>query len=278
MRVQFKDIDSLAVLFGLIVCALLDGCATSRVLKTPLPSAAPDPAWTTTSPDGLTVEVDQLIVRDGAGSWVRKANWDEYVVAIKNGSADPVEIQRIDLYSSELPAPEESSISREQLDARTSNTMRAFKDAGIIAGVGVAAPAAMIVGGVGTSGSILSASAGGVVLAAAGVLLIPIGLIGGTTYVVKRHHRDQQDKVLIDRRLTESGYAVPVSMPPDSELRKSAFFPITPSPTQLAVKFSADGSSREVLLDLPGLAGLHLKAQRGKTASIPPIDFKATKP
>ncbi|HMD72972.1 MAG TPA: hypothetical protein VKG05_03850 [Steroidobacteraceae bacterium] len=277
MRIQFKDMDSLAVLCGLIVCALLDGCASSRVLKAPLPSAAPDLAWTTTSPDGLTVEVDQLIVRDSAGSWVRKANWDEYVVAIKNGSAGPVEIQRIDLYSSKLPAPEESSISREQLDARTSGTMRAFKDAGIIAGVGVAAPAAMIIGGVGTSGA-LSASTGALALAAAGVILIPIGLIGGTTYVVKRHHRDQQDKVLIDRHLAESGYAVPVSMPPDSQLRKSAFFPITPSPTQLAVRFLANGSSRDVLLDLPGLAGLHLKAQRAKTASIRPIDLKSTKP
>lgn len=118
--------------------------------------------------------------------------------------------------------------------------MRAFKDAGIIA--------------------------------AAGVVLIPIGLIGGTTYVVKRHHRDQQDKALIGRHLAESGYAVPVSMPPDSQLRKRAFFPITPSPTQLAVRFSANGSSREVILDLLGLAGLHLKAQRARTASIRPVN------
>ena len=272
MRFQCNGIDPPAVLWGLLVYALLGGCASSRVLKTPLPSPAPDLAWTANSPDGLSVEVDRLIVRGGAGSWVRKANWDEYVVTIKNASANPVEIQRIRLYSSELPAPEDSSVSREQLDARTSATMRAFKDAGIVAGVGVVAPAAMIIGSVGMSGGILSASAGAAAVAAAGVVLIPIGLIAGTGYVVSRHRRDNEDQALIDRHLAENGYTIPVVVPPDTQLRQSAFFPITPSPTQLGVSFLASGGAREVLVGLPGLEGLHLKAPRPKTASVRPID------
>jgi hypothetical protein len=272
MGIRFKGFDCAAVFCGWLVCALQGGCASSRMLKTPLPSAAPDLAWTTISPDNLTVEVDRLIVRDGAGSWVRKANWDEYVVTVKNGSADPVEIQGISLYSSALPAPVASSISREQLDARTGKTMRASKDVGIVAGVGAVAPAAMIIGGVGTSGGILSASAGAAALATAGVVLLPIGLIGGTTYILNRHHRDKEDRLLIDRHLAENGYEIPVAMAADSQMRKSAFFPITPSPTRLAVSFSTNGGSREVLLDLPGLAGLHLKAPPTKAASVRPID------
>src|ERR1700733_14949308 len=108
-----------------LLSVLLGGCASSRLLKNPKPPSVADVGWTATAPEGLTVEVHELIFRNSAGSWVRDANWDEYVLTITNGSADAIEIQEIDLYSDRLPAPEASSISREQLDARSNRTLRA---------------------------------------------------------------------------------------------------------------------------------------------------------
>jgi hypothetical protein len=260
-----------AALLGTLfmLSALLGGCASSRLLKNPKPSTVADVGWAATAPDGLTVEVHQLIFRNSGGTWVRNANWDEYVLTITNGAADAIEIQEIDLYSDRLPAPEASSTSREQLDARSNRTLRAMKDAGIVAGVGIVGPSALIVAGIGTSGGMLSASSAGAAAAAVGIVAIPIGLIGGTSYVISRHRQDKKDKVLLDRRLTERGYGVPLQIAAQSQMTKSAFFPITPSPSRLVLSYSIDGEVRQVALELPDLAGLHVKTPAVKTP--PPI-------
>jgi hypothetical protein len=252
----------------------LDGCASSRLIKNPPPPTETDVGWAASGPEGITLDVHQLIFRNSGGSWVKNANWDEYVLSIKNDSEDAVEIQSLYLYSDKLPEPVESSNSREQLDARSHTTLRALKDVGIVAGVGIVAPSAMIVGAIGTGGGLLSASSGAAAVAFVGVVAIPVGLIGGTVYVINRHRRDTKDRLLIDRQLNERGYAVPVEILAQTQVTKSAFFPITPAPNRLVLNYSIHGEVREISLGLPELAGLHLKAPRKKaprpvSASIP---------
>jgi hypothetical protein len=256
----------LLALVGALVplAGLLDGCASSRLIKNPLPPTETDVGWTASSPEGTSLEVHQLIFRNAGGSWVKNANWDEYILTIKNDSQDAMEIQSFYLYSDKLAAPVESSTSREQLDARSRTALRALKDVGIVAGVGIVAPGAMIVGSIGTSGGILSASSGAAAISVVGFFAIPVGLIGGTVYVIKRHSRDKKDKVLIDRQLNERGYTVPLQIPAHTQVTKSAFFPITPTPYRLVLNYSTDGEVREISLELPELAGLHLKAARKK--------------
>src|ERR1700687_5608171 len=100
---------------------LLDGCASSRLIKNALPPKESDMGWTASAPEGLTVEVQQLIIRNSGGSWVRDANWDEYVLTIKNDSQDTIELLDINLYSDKVPAPVESGTSLEQLDTRSNS-------------------------------------------------------------------------------------------------------------------------------------------------------------
>ena len=260
-RVQWRP----ALVVGLLLLGvLLNGCASSRLIKNPPPPTETDVGWTASGPGGITLDVHQLIFRDSGGSWVKKANWDEYVLTIENDSQDAAEIQSIYLYSDKLPAPVESSISRVQLDARSNTALRALKDVGIVAGVGIVAPSAMIVGAIGTSGGILSASSGAAALVVVGTVAIPVGLIGGTVYVINRHRRDKKDKLLIDQQLGERGYAAPVQILAQTRVTKSAFFPITPSPNRLVVNYSTHGEAQEISLELPELAGLHLKVLRKK--------------
>jgi hypothetical protein len=258
-----------------ILSGLLGGCASSRLLKNPPPSNT-DVGWSTAAPEGLNVEVHQLIFRNTSGSWVRDANWDEYVLTIKNDSQEEVEILAINLYSSKLPAPVASSTSREQLDARSNRTLRALKDAGIVAGVGIVAPSALIVAAIGTSGGIMSASTAGAAAAAIGIVAIPVGLIGGTTYVINRHRRDTKDRALIDRRLVDRGYRIPLQIPAQTQLTRSAFFPITPAPSRLVLNYSAGGNVREISLELPDLAGLHLRAPHRKVPQPPSVPVSAS--
>jgi len=262
-----------ALVGGLLMLGglLLAGCASSRLLKNPPPVRAADVGWAASTPEGLTVEVRQLIFRNSDGSWVRDANWDEYVLLIKNDSQDIFKIQGINLYSDKLPAPVECSTSREQLDTRSNSTLRALKDVGIVAGVGIVAPSALIVGAIGTSGGIMSASSGAAALAVVGVVAIPVGLIGGTAC----RHRDTEDKAPIDRRLSERGYAVPLRIDSQTQVTKSAFFPITPAPTRLVLSYSTFGDVREISLELPGLAGLHLKTPPLKAAQVTRASIRA---
>jgi hypothetical protein len=259
-RRLFALAGALASLFA------LDGCASSRLLKNSQPPAETDVGWAASAPEGITLEVHQLIFRNSGGSWLKNANWDEYVLAIRNDSQAAIEVQSIYLYSDKLPAPVESSTSREQLDARSHTNLRALKDVGIVAGVGVVAPSAMIVGAIGTSGGLLSASGGAAAAAVVGVVAIPVGLIGGTVYIINRHRRDAKDKLLIDRQLNERGYGVPLEILAQTQVTRSAFFPITPAPTHLVLNYSTHDEVRQISLELPELAGLHLKAQPSKVA------------
>jgi hypothetical protein len=262
MNIPFRRLLSFVVALASL-SAFLDGCASSRLLKAPKPADENDVGWMAVGPGAVTLEVHQLIFRNAGGSWLKNANWDEYVLTIKNDSQLTVEIQSLHLYSDKLPAPAESSTSREQLDARSHSVL---KGVGIVAGIGIVAPSAMIVGAIGTSGGFLSASGGAVAAATVGIVAIPVGLIGGTAYVINRHRQDKKDKVLIDHQLSERGYRVPLQVPAQSQVTKSAFFPVTPAPTHLILNYSTQGEAREISLELPELAGLHLKGRQIKVS------------
>jgi hypothetical protein len=219
---------------------------------------ARDVGWTVSAPEGIELEVHQLVFHNAAGSWLKNANWDEYVLTVKNDSKEAVEIQSLYLCSDKFPAPVESSTSREQLDARSHSVL---KGVGIVAGVGVVAPSAMIVGAIGTGGA--------VAVATVGIVAIPAGLIGGAVYVINRHRQDKKDEALIDKQLSERGYIVPLEVLAQTQVTKSAFLPITPAPARLLSNYSVQVEVRQISLELPELAGLHLKALRTKVP--PPV-------
>src|SRR5450432_1744931 len=112
MNIDLRQWQRQALFGGLLVLiGLLSGCASSRIFKNPPPPTETSVGWAASAPEGLTVEVHQLIFRNSGGSWLRDANWDEYVLTIKNDSQDAIEIQGIGLSSDRLPAPVESSTS-----------------------------------------------------------------------------------------------------------------------------------------------------------------------
>jgi hypothetical protein len=242
---------------GWLMCFALSGCG-SRLLKEPLPADTVELGWTANAPEGLTVVLDQVIVPNGGGSWVRNASWDEYVVTLRSTQLQPLSIERFELYGSELPAPVQSTTSRPQLEKQTSATQRALKAAGIIGGTtivttGAAAAAA------GSGGWIVSAAAG------AAIVAFPIAVVGSTTYVIVRHHRNKKDRELIDSELMGRGFEVPEQIAPGTTIRKSAFFPVTPAPNRLIVHYTAAGEPHDLSLDLPALAELHLEQVKPAT-------------
>jgi hypothetical protein len=243
------------MLASLLASVGLTACSPqSRLLHEPMPAQDAIIGWADTAPDGLHVELHQVIVRNGPGSWVRDADWDEYVVRLANHSATPLRIERFELQSARLLGVVECSTSRTQLEKQSSATLRTLKDAGIVAGAGVvSAGAAVAVAG--TGGTIAASAAA----AAAGIVLLPVGLVTGGVYVHKKHKRERLDHVLIDEQLAQRSFALPYELAGASDVSKSTFFPITPAPTRLVIGYASAGEPHDLTLALPSLAGLHLK-------------------
>src|SRR5262245_45673203 len=82
---------SLAPLF----CALaLSACTGMKVLKEPrpLPHAPP---LVTVREQPVSASLKWVIVRDGPGTWAQKANWDEYLLEVRNVSSHPVQLDQV---------------------------------------------------------------------------------------------------------------------------------------------------------------------------------------
>jgi hypothetical protein len=247
------------MLILLLASVGLTACSPqSRLLHEPLPARDTIIGWADTAPDGLHVELHQVIVRNGAGSWLRDANWDEYVVRLANHSAAPLRIERFELQSARLVGVVACSTSRTQLEKQSSATLRTLKDAGIVAGAGVVsagAAAGAAVAVVGTGGTIVASAAA----AAAGIVLLPVGLVTGGVYVHKKHKRERLDHALIDEQLAQRSFELPYELAAAADVSKSTFFPITPAPTQLVIGYAMAGEPHDLTLALPSLAGVHLK-------------------
>ena len=133
----------IAIVAGIATITLaLCGCAGSRVYREPLPDEPSRLGWTAGDRDGVDFTLHQLIVTNNAGTWVRDALWDEYVIEFHNGGDASVELAALRLDSLHLP-PQQTLASREMLEAATAENMSALKGAGIVVGVGVGAPLAL---------------------------------------------------------------------------------------------------------------------------------------
>jgi hypothetical protein len=124
-------------LLMIVLCSLLSACSPQlRMMKEPSAEQIPDYRWAATAPDGLTVTIHTVLVRNGPGSWVRDADWDEYILTIKNSSMSPMKIEALRLYSPYLPDPQQSSLDLQLLENQSRETLKNVRDVAVVAGAG----------------------------------------------------------------------------------------------------------------------------------------------
>jgi hypothetical protein len=236
-----------------VLCVLLCACTPQiRMLKEPIADQVADYRWVATAPDGVSVMVHTVLVRNSPGSWERDADWDEYILAVKNSSPSAVQVKNVQLYSAYLPFAQQSSLSRQQLENKSHETLTNVRDVTLVAGSGAVV--------VGTTVAVASA---GVI---AGVAAIPVGFIGldlvgsQVQRASLRRNREQQDRSLIELTILERGIHLPLVIPADTEATRSAFFPLTPAPSRLVIAYRINDDHRVLVLELPALAQLHIKS------------------
>jgi len=238
------------------VVAILAGCGGNKVLKEPEPFATDEPLATASDPH-LTVSLDWVIIRNGPGTWVKNAGWDEYLLRIRNQSTQPVRLTHLFIVDS-LDTRIEPLSGRKQLIKGSKETSRRYKKSGIKIKAG-AGRATLRTAGLTAGGAALGAAAAGGGWATAGAIvggglvLAPILAVGG----VMRGSNNSKVSEAIELRHTE----IPLELAANGEIRLDVFFPIAPSPKSLEIKYENGSGDYGLVVEIGGkLDGLHIVA------------------
>lgn len=263
--------NQLAVL-GLAV-SIVSGCGGAKILKEP--TAQPATAILTTAiDDRLTADLQWIIVRDGPGTWVSPADWDEYVFSFVNLSGEPLTVTGVTLVDS-LGEKVSEQNNRRALVKGTRKTAKRYKKANIevhagMTGVGLfgTGSAMMLAGGYAglhaAFGALAGTTAGAVVGPAAvvAVYAAPVVLVNGVVRGI--------NNIKIDNQIEDRQSSLPFDVPAQGAKSAHIFYPISPSPGLIEITYSDSNGDHVLTLDTREvLSGLHLKSLEKSTSPAP---------
>lgn len=251
-----------------LLCAAslaLSACGGTKLVRNAAPVAPLDQPIAVAADAKLAAQVNFIIVRNGPGAWARNGDWDEYLLQVRNASANPVEIRSVDVTdSSGFTAVQLAD--RADLVQASKLTAKRYRNAGIkvsaghggagmvAAGVGagvvgygaaVAAGTSAALGAGGAAGGGAAAAAGGFILAA------PVLVGVGVARMVNNGK--------VDHRIESRATPMPVSIPAGGDVLLDVFFPISPSPRHVTLRYSDAQGVHQLELDTrQALHGLHL--------------------
>ena len=253
MLVTVSEIRKILVA-GLMLAAL-SGCGGTKVLKEPQPLAV-DEALAAASDGNVSAALDWVIVRGGPGTWAKNADWDEYLITLRNDSAGPVSVSAITVTDSS--GHQHGTIpSRKKLVKASRATAKRYKGEGIKVKAGLGGGALVVAGGLSASvgagaGAAAVYGSGAAVGATAGALVLaPVLVVGGVVKGVNNSKVNGE----IERRQTP----LPLQIEPGAAQSFDIFFPIAPSPSEVRVVYSDSMGEHSIVIDTRGaLDGLHL--------------------
>ena len=242
----------------MFLVAALAGCGGTKILKEPEPLVLEGPL-VANSDDRLAVDLDWIIVRDSPGTWARNADWDEYLIQIRNTSGDPVQVTSIRVFDSG-EVGHESVPNRKKLVKGSRKTARRYRGEGLEVKAGLGGGALVVAGGVAASVGMSAGAAAvyGSTATAAGaagaLLLAPVFITGG---VIKGVNNSKVNSEIENRQTL-----LPMEVGPNESRPVNLFFPIAPSPSRVEVNYVDSIGEHLLVLDTSeALAGLHLVAQ-----------------
>ena len=244
-------------LIALAILAVLGGCGGTKVLKEAQPLVAREPL-AAAADTRLSASLDWVIVRDGPGTWAKNADWDEYLLSVRNETGAPIAINGIAVVDSGKHR-HDSIPNRKKLVKASRKTARRYRDDGIRVKAGVGGGAMLVTGvvsanvamGAGAAAAYGSTAAAG---AAAGALVLaPVLVVGGVVRGVNNGKVNDE----IERRQT----ALPLQIEAGAARSLDLFFPIAPSPLELRIDYEDAAGKHTIVIDArEALDGLHLAA------------------
>lgn len=243
-----------------LLCATLlalAGCGGSKLIRNARPPV-PTQALVEAADSQLAARLDWVIVRDGPGAWAKNADWDEYLIRVRNLGESPVRITGVVVVDS-LGTHLSPARERRQLIAGSKSSVRRYKGSGlkVKAGLGGAGLAAAGLGvSFGAGGAVAGGSAMVSGLAGAMVFTMMAPAFGVAGILRAVHNSQVNDEIL--RRQSD----LPISADAGAERSLDLFYPLAPSPTRIRIEYADSQGAHVLELDtkIP-LAGLHLGPQ-----------------
>jgi hypothetical protein len=242
---------------AVLLAVSLAGCGGSKLLDDPQPLVLERPL-TTTSDRRLEAHLDWVIIRGGPGTWVKNADWDEYLMRARNLSDEPIRITGVTVYDS-LDTRLESSANINNLISMSKKTTSRYKAEGVKVKAGVGGETLMAAGTVALVGSqayaiaVVTGSAAGSAagVAVGAVVLAPVLIVGGMV--------QSKNKDCVARELVSRHTPLPVDLAPQELQSLIIFFPLAPSPSQIELAYNDSRGEHRLIVDTREiLQGLHI--------------------
>jgi hypothetical protein len=247
-----------AVVLACAALCVLTGCVSARykfASKDTPPARALNVHF---PPAPLDANLTNVIIDGGPGSWKREAFWDEYVVELHNSGKQPLQIAAVSLVdfagTSRSAGEDPWALERE-----SKSLEEKFRDSGM-AFARIAAPRVLVTSaepvaiasvGIGTAGA----------AAAATVTAVALPVYGLAIWSTNRHRKSAIEAEFNRHRLT-----LPLSIAPGETRTGSLFFPMVPNPRSLDLNWSNGSDTRDSVLPLDFLHGLHVTAASADSA------------
>lgn len=256
---NFSNAGSGRILIAAAVVAASSGCGGSKLLREPQPLVM-EQSLAEASDASVAATLDWVIVRDGPGTWARNADWDEYLVSVRNHSTGPISVTAVTVTDSS--GTSHASIAKRKILVRASRrTAKRYKGQGINIKAGIGGGALVLSGVVAAEvGASLGSAAvlGGSAVAgtALGALVAaPVLVVGGVVKGVNNGKVSDE----IERRQTP----MPIHVEPGARQVLDLFFPIAPSPREVRVDYTDASGVHTILIDTAeSLDGLHLPGRQ----------------
>ena len=233
----------------------LSGCGGTKILKEPQPLAVEE-ALATGSDTRVAVNLGWIIVRDGPGTWAKNADWDEYLVTLRNHSGGPVAVTAVTVVDSS-ETRHGPIANRRKLVKASRQTAKRYRGQGIDVKAGVGGAALVVAGGLSASvgsGAAVAALYGSGAAAGAAVgalVLAPVLVVGG---VVKGVNNSKVNAAIETRQTP-----LPLQVEAGHSQAFDLFFPIAPSPLEVHVDYTDSSGTHTIVMDTRAvLEGLHL--------------------
>ncbi len=261
---RFQLLKKIKVLVFIVsILVIVTGCGGTKLLSEPHPIDISSPL-VTASNEFISVSLMGVIVRDGPGTWARKADWDEYLLIITNLSDADIEINEISL-TDLLSLVFVTNSNRKELVGMSRDAVDRYDDSDLAITSGIGAGTVLTAGGaiavVGTAAAVAAAPAaalGGAAtigmapaMVAGAVLLSPVFAVAG----LKRLSNVSKVSRVIAVRSTD----FPLTIASGEEVLVDVFYPLSPSPQQLKINYIRSGGNNDLVLPTQDvLSGLHM--------------------
>jgi hypothetical protein len=241
----------------ILMFAISSGCAFSKYRLAKSSTPPPIEMNLSLSQPPIDVQLHNVIVFKGPGSWKSKAYWDEYIVSIANPGSLPLSIELATLVDFQDTYNNAGS-DPWKLEKQSKLWWKGIKTSafgnGVVLGTGAGA---LAYGGLSLLSATFWSSTSGALVGAAAVVAAPVIVISSITASVRAHNKIEEE---FYRRLL----FLPATIQAGQVVQGSLFFPITPGPKRLILHYQMGDVEHNAEFDLSPLKALHMKETDAK--------------